>query len=71
MQKMFLSSFILLLLLSGCVARTYSIQKERVDQTIDGNCGYLKGEPSEKEKQPPAKTHRQLNILEVELGSHN
>lgn len=71
MQKMFLLSFVLVAFLSGCLARTYSIQKERVDQSINGNCGYILGKPSEKEKQPPLKTHRQINVLEVELGSHD
>ncbi|MEW5757956.1 MAG: hypothetical protein AB1755_00580 [Candidatus Omnitrophota bacterium] len=69
--NIFLLMMFTVLLVSGCLMRTYSIKKERVDQTISGNCGYITGTPSDKEKQPSNKTHRQINILEIELGPHN
>lgn len=56
------------LILSGCTVRSYSLTKDRVDQDISGNRGYLKGQPpagSEKER----KSTRTTQIVEVELRS--
>ncbi len=57
------------LALSGCVARTYNLTRDRIDQDISpssGNRGYIKGtapeEPTER------KTTRTTRVVEVELG---
>jgi len=70
MEKIFyLTGLSVVLLLSGCVARTYSVTKERVDQDLSsGNRGYLIGKPSAEEANAPRKTERTVRILEVELG---
>jgi LysM repeat protein len=54
--------------LSGCVVRTYQVTKERVDQEITGNQGYLMGKAPEgiaKERKPT----RTTQVVEVELHS--
>lgn len=58
----------IVLVLSGCVVRTYPLTKERVDQSLIGNRGYLKG-------QAPAgegnlrETTRTTQVVEIELRS--
>ena len=53
---------------SGCVIRTYSVKKDRVDQELSGNAGYLQGsKPAGQEKERPSQ--RQVYVAEVELGS--
>ena len=54
MVKILSGSLILLLLASGCAStgskpiEIYTFQKDRVDQKIDGNRGYLSGVSTEK-----------------------
>jgi LysM repeat protein len=56
------------LVLSGCVARTYSMAKERVDQDISGgNRGFLMGKPSA-EDSAARKSTREVRVFEFELG---
>ncbi len=57
------------LALSGCVARTYNLTRDRIDQDISatsGNRGYIMGtapaEPAER------KTTRTTRVFEIELG---
>lgn len=53
---------------SGCVIRTYSVKKDRVDQELAGNRGYLQGsKPAGQEKERAAQ--REVYVTEVELGS--
>ena len=57
-----------LLLLSGCVVRSYPVTRERIDQDLTGNRGYLQGQvPSEEVKE--RKTTRTTQVVEVELHS--
>lgn len=59
------------LALSGCVARTYNLTRDRVDQDLSpsvGNRGYIMGkapEPGER------KTTRTTRVFEVEIGPKN
>lgn len=54
--------------ISGCVIRTYSVKKDRVDQDLSGNRGYIQGsQPAGQEKERP--TQREVYVAEVELGS--
>lgn len=55
--------------LSGCVVRSYSVTRDRIDQDLSsGNRGYIGGKvpaPENKER----KSTRQMRIVEVELHS--
>jgi LysM repeat protein len=56
------------LALSGCVARTYNLTRDRVDQdltTSSGNRGYIMGVPPEAGER---KTTRTTRVFEIELG---
>ena len=55
--------------LSGCVVRTYSVTKERIDQELNaGNRGYLKGDVPEQETKD-RKATRTTQVVEIELHS--
>jgi nucleoid-associated protein YgaU len=58
-----------LVFLSGCLVRTYEVNKPRTDLEVKGNQGYLTGTPPEAE---PNKfgDKRKVSVMEVELGSH-
>jgi len=56
------------LVLSGCVTRTYSLTRDRVDQDLTGgNHGYITGKAPAGET-TPRKTERTVRVFEVELG---
>ena len=57
------------LILSGCVVRTYPLTKDRIDQDLNtGNRGYLKGQlPAGVEME--RKTTRTTQVVEFELHS--
>jgi len=55
-------------LLSGCVVRTYPVTRDRVDQEITGNRGYIQGQKSMIDEQE-RKTTRTTQVVEVELHS--
>lgn len=58
------------LISSGCVVRTYTVEKERVDQTISGNRGYIQGNiPASAQKEAPVKKTRTVHVTEIELKS--
>ncbi|MFA5005204.1 MAG: LysM peptidoglycan-binding domain-containing protein [Candidatus Omnitrophota bacterium] len=62
--------FVLLstLALSGCVARTYTLTRDRIDQdTSTGNRGYLMGKAPEASSEG-RKTTRTTRVVEIELG---
>lgn len=64
---MFLYSCVFIL--SGCVVRTYTVTKDRVDQDLsDGNRGYLKGQVVGKETKE-RKATRTTQVVEIELCS--
>jgi LysM repeat protein len=56
--------------LSGCLTRTYTIEKPRTNLEVNGNQGYLFGTPKEEPKPNKFGETRKFSILEVELGSH-
>ncbi|HNW39442.1 MAG TPA: LysM peptidoglycan-binding domain-containing protein [Candidatus Omnitrophota bacterium] len=59
------------LALSGCVARTYELTRDRVDQElspITGNRGYIMGKAPEPQER---KTTRTTRVFELELGQTN
>jgi LysM repeat protein len=58
---------IISIFLLGCTVRTYKLTRERVDQEIAGNRGYILGRPSE--LAPERKTTRTIQQVEIELRS--
>ncbi|MCD6539210.1 MAG: LysM peptidoglycan-binding domain-containing protein [Candidatus Omnitrophica bacterium] len=58
-------------LFSGCLVRTYVVEKPRTDLEITGNQGYLQGSPSQtvqpKKRLSPT---RKITVIEIELGEH-
>lgn len=58
----------IVLVLSGCVVRTYPLTKERVDQGLTGNRGYLKGQAPAEEVNL-RETTRTTQVVEIELRS--
>ncbi|MDD5060598.1 MAG: LysM peptidoglycan-binding domain-containing protein [Candidatus Omnitrophica bacterium] len=71
MNKLKLAGLLVLtstLALSGCVARTYELTRDRVDQDLtssSGNRGYLMGNAPEAKERP---TTRTTQVFEIELG---
>ncbi len=59
----------LTLVLSGCVTRTYNLTRDRVDQDLTGNRGYLQGRAPAEEETKERKTTRTLGVVEIELRS--
>jgi len=59
--------FLGLIFLYGCLVRTYTIEKPRRDLDIEGNQGYLYGEPP---SPPQLKKTRKVTVFEIELGAH-
>ena len=54
------------LILTGCLVRTYTVTKERVDQDLtQGNRGYIFGKPKVSETKERKKT-REVAIVEIE-----
>ncbi|MBN2830650.1 MAG: LysM peptidoglycan-binding domain-containing protein [Candidatus Omnitrophica bacterium] len=67
MKKVYLLFLGLALVLSGCVARTYQLTQDRVDQSLsEGNRGYIMG--SRTGAEPERKTERTVRVFEFELG---
>jgi LysM repeat protein len=64
------SILLCLLLMSGCLVRTYTVEKPRVDTDRSGNQGYLSGEPTGEEEQGKKKLSdtRKVSVWELELG---
>lgn len=57
-------------LASGCVVRTYSLTRDRVDQDISsGNRGYLQGKSAAEPQATERKTTRTTEVVEIELHS--
>ena len=55
------------IVLAGCTVRTYSLTRDRVDQELAGNRGYLQGSgPSETGER---KSQRETRVVEIEFGS--
>jgi len=53
---------------TGCLVRTYTTTKERVDQDISGNQGCLQGECPSLERKEKSST-REIAVMEIELKS--
>lgn len=67
-SKINLLALAFVFILSGCVVRTYQVTKDRVDQDISGNRGYLQGSvPAEEAKE--RKTTRTTQVIEIEMRS--
>ncbi len=53
--------------LTGCAVRTYSVRKDRVDQDVSGNKGYLKGTAPATSETVAKKADRATYVTEIEL----
>lgn len=63
------SGLLTMLFLSGCTVRTYSAVKDRVDQEISGNQGYLTGSAPAGASAPRKFTQRTTRVVEIEMSS--
>ncbi len=55
--------------LSGCLTRTYTVVKDRVDQDVAGNQGFVSGgAPADYQQAPKKFTTRKTRVVEVEFG---
>ena len=55
--------------LSGCLTRTYTVVKDRVDQDVPGNQGFISGGvPADYQQAPKKFTTRKTRVIEVEFG---
>lgn len=55
--------------LSGCLTRTYTVVRDRVDQDIPGNQGFISGSvPADYQQAPKKFTTRKTRVVEVEFG---
>ena len=52
--------------LNACTVRAYKMQRERVDQDLTGNRGYLSGSVTQEPQD--RKTHRTTQVVEVEFA---
>jgi len=64
----FLALIFAIFLLSGCLIRTYTIQKPRTDTQIQGNRGYIFGSPPEDSLTEIKSKTRTVTVLEIEMG---
>lgn len=69
MKSVYLFLMLSVFILSGCVVRTYPLDRDRVDQEIGGNRGYLKGQAPAQEEAVGRKTTRATRVFEIELHS--
>ncbi|MBD3264711.1 MAG: LysM peptidoglycan-binding domain-containing protein [Candidatus Omnitrophica bacterium] len=59
-----------IVLLAGCMTvRTYTIEKPRTDTEVEGNRGYLSGQPSQEVKESKLGETRKVSVVEIEFGS--
>ena len=56
--------------LGGCLVRSYTVDKPRVDLEIEGNQGCLFGVPKEEVKKKRLGSTRKVTFLEIEFGAH-
>jgi len=60
--------------ISGCLVRTYTVYKPRINTKVTGNRGYIVGNPKEseanEENKPSLGKMRPITVLEIELGTH-
>lgn len=54
---------------SGCVVRSYTATKPRVDQDLAGNRGYIQGNIPASEDRIVRKKTRKVSVVEIELHS--
>jgi nucleoid-associated protein YgaU len=67
----YLAVFLGIILLGGCLTRTYTTETPRVDTDIQGNQGFLFGTPKEEPQKPKKLSgNRITSVVEIELGAH-
>ena len=69
MKKFYLFLLASTLVLSGCVARTYPLTRDRMDQDLTGgNQGYIMGKSPAASSEGERKTTRTVRVFEIEFG---
>ena len=69
MAKSIVYCLLFVVLLSGCLTRTYTVVKDRVDQDVPGNQGFISGGvPADYQQAPKKFTTRKTRVIEVEFG---
>ncbi len=63
----YLLVFALCFVLTGCVVRTYEATKDRLDQDLSGNRGYLQGTAPATQEPVERKTTRNIRVVELEI----
>ncbi|MCD6134792.1 MAG: LysM peptidoglycan-binding domain-containing protein [Candidatus Omnitrophica bacterium] len=70
MKKIYILGVGVLFLVSGCLVRTYTVEKPRTDLEVRGNRGYIAG--GEKKEQAVSSSRlgktRKYTVVEIELG---
>lgn len=70
MKKIYILGVGILFLVSGCLMRTYTVEKPRTDLEVRGNRGYIAG--GEKKEQAVSSSRlgktRKYTVVEIELG---
>lgn len=60
--------FLGLFFISGCLFRTYTVERERTNTEVTGNRGYLLGESKEPPKESRLGKTRKIKVFEFEFG---
>ncbi len=63
------SSLLAMFFVSGCVVRTYTVERDRVDQEIYGNRGVIMGTPPAVEETSQVRKTREIYNVEIEVPS--
>lgn len=69
MKKFAVLSLFAAVCVSGCVVRSYSVVKDRVDQEASGNQGYITGSAPAGEQAPKKFSKRATKVFEIEWRS--
>ena len=66
----YLLGLLTIVFLVGCMTvRTYEIEKPRIDTDIEGNRGFLSGEPKVEAKESKLGPTRKVSVVEIEFDS--
>lgn len=68
-RLMYCCALLAVFFVSGCVVRSYTTERDRVDQEIHGNRGFIMGTPSAVEEPANVRKTRKIYNVEVEVPS--
>jgi len=67
MKKVWISIVVAIIFLAGCMVRTYTVEKPRIDTDIEGNRGYLTGAPATEPPENKFGKTRKISVFEIEF----